>query len=362
MQKTDVTIIGAGPVGLFTIFECGMMTLKCHVIDALSEVGGQCRALYPEKPIYDIPAYPNILAGELIDKLEAQAAPFDPTYHLGQRVESVEKLPQIDAEGYRFIVTTNMGTQIKTKVIVIAAGVGAFGPNKPPLEGIDDFENTSVHYFVRYKETYRDKNIVIAGGGDSAIDWALSLTELANKVYVVHRRAKFRAAPDSIGKLHTLAQNKPDKLELVTPYQLDSLKGEHGQITHVGVKTLEGQERLLEADYLLPFFGLATNLGPIATWGLALDKTNISTDPTTSATSEEGIYAVGDVATYENKLKLILCGFSEAAFAAHSARSLIYPERTFHFEYSTTSGVPAQSATEDTSASKTAKSKTTAVA
>lgn len=334
MLKTDVVIIGAGPVGLFTIFECGMMRLHCHVIDALEEVGGQCTALYPEKPIYDIPGFPMINAGDLITNLVTQAAPFAPAYHLGQRVDSITKI----AENNSWFVTTSKGVQIEAKVIIIAAGVGAFGPKKPPLEGLDHYEETSVHYFVRQRDTYTDKTLVIAGGGDSAIDWALALADRAKKIYLVHRRDRFRGAPDSVQKLHKLADTT-DKMELVVPYQLKSLEGDGRFLKTVTVATLEGQERSLEADYLLPFFGLAANLGPIADWGLNLDKNHISVDPTTSQTNEPSIFAVGDVATYDNKLKLILCGFAEAAQAAHKARDIVYPGQAFHFEYSTTSGI-----------------------
>lgn len=338
MHYTDVVIIGAGPVGLFAIFQCGMMKLKCHVIDALQEVGGQCTALYPEKPIYDIPAFPKIAAGDLITNLREQAEAFSPTYHLGQQVMAVEK--SAGDSDYQWCVTTSNDQKIHAKVIIIAAGVGAFGPNRPPLDHLEQYEEKSIHYFVRQRETYRDKTIVIAGGGDSAVDWAISLSELAKKVYVVHRRAKFRAAPDSMDKLYHIAQNT-DKVELVVPYQLSGLNGCNGQLQEVGVKTLDEEERTLKADYLLPFFGLAMNLGPIATWGLQLDKSHITVNPTTAETSTPGIFAIGDVATYENKLKLILCGFSEAAYAAHKAREIVYPGQAFHFEYSTTSGIPA---------------------
>lgn len=341
MTKTDVVIIGAGPVGLFTIFECGMMKMTCHVIDALEEVGGQCTALYPEKPIYDIPGFPRINAGDLIKNLKAQADPFSPTYHLGDQVKTVQKI-EVPQDGYRWMVVTEKGIELQAKIIIIAAGVGAFGPNKPPLDNIEEFEEKSVHYFVRWRETYQDKTLVIAGGGDSAVDWAISLATVAKKIYVVHRRPKFRAAPDSVDKLHAL--HEAGTIELVTPYQLSSLQGQKGQLDAVKVVDLDGQERILEADYLLPFFGLSMNLGPIATWGLNLDKSHISIDPTTAQTNEEGIFAVGDVATYENKLKLILCGFSEAAQAAHKARELVYPDEAFHFEYSTTSGVAEKSA------------------
>ncbi len=339
MTKTDVVIIGAGPVGLFTIFECGMMKMKCHVIDALEEVGGQCTALYPEKPIYDIPAFPSINAGDLIKNLKEQAKPFKPTYHLGDQVKTVQKI-EVPKDGYRWMVVTEKGVELQAKIIIIAAGVGAFGPNKPPLDNIETFEEKSIHYFVRWRETYQDKSIVIAGGGDSAVDWAISLSTVAKKIYVVHRRSKFRAAPDNVDKLHAL--HDAGIIELVTPYQLAGLEGNNGQLEAVKVVDMDGQERSLEADYLLPFFGLSMNLGPIATWGLNLDKSHIAVNPTTAQTNEEGIFAVGDVATYDNKLKLILCGFSEAAQAAHKARELVYPDEVFHFEYSTTSGIAGE--------------------
>jgi len=339
--KTDVVIIGAGPVGLFAIFECGMMKLKCHVIDALDIVGGQCAALYPEKPIYDIPAFPKITGAELIENLKAQADPFHPVYHLNQRVETLEKTD--DAETPWRVVTSGAET-IHTKVIIIAAGVGAFGPNKPPLAHLEDFEANHVHYFVKSRDLYKGKRLVIAGGGDSAVDWAISLAELADKVYLVHRRPKFRAAPESVSKLEALAAS--GRIEMVVPYQLSALEGQGGVMSGVIVETLEGEKRTLEADYLLPFFGLAMNLGPIAHWGLNLDKSHITVDPSTSETSETGIFAIGDIATYKNKLKLILCGFAEAAQAAHRAREIVHPGEVFHFEYSTTSGVPGENTQE----------------
>ena len=330
--ETDVVVIGAGPVGLFAVFELGMMKMNAHVIDALDFIGGQCTALYPEKPIYDIPAQPAISGADLIKNLEEQAAPFEPTYHLGQQVVSLHE----GADGVT--VKTSKGVEISCKAVVIAAGCGAFGPNRPPLEGIEEYEGKSVFYMVNRKEDYRGKKVVIAGGGDSAVDWALSLADVAEKLYVIHRRPKFRCAPDSAAKLDELA--KAGKIELVVPYQLDKLEGADGKLTGVGVKTLDGQERVLEADALLPFFGLAMELGPIANWGLNLEKNHISVAPTTMQTSSERIYAIGDIANYENKLKLILCGFSEAAFAAKSIYPLVHDE-AYHFEYSTTSGVPA---------------------
>ncbi len=330
---TDIVVIGAGPVGLFTIFEAGMLKLRCHVVDALDGPGGQCTALYPEKPIYDIPGHPSILAQELVDKLKAQAAPFSPTYHLGQRVE---KLTKTDS-GWQ--VTTSKNTTITCKAIIIAAGCGAFGPNRPPMENLEQYEGKSVFYLVSRREDFRGKKVVIAGGGDSAVDWAISLSELTEKLYVVHRRAKFRCAPESAAKLEALAAS--GKIEMVIPYQLDSLEGENGRISSVIVATMEGEKRALDADILLPFFGLSMELGPIADWGLNLDNNHITVTPSTMATSENGIFAIGDIATYENKLKLILSGFAEAAQAAHAAHKLARPDEVLHFEYSTTSGVPS---------------------
>ncbi len=330
---TDIVIVGAGPVGLFTIFEAGMLKMRCHVVDALDELGGQCTALYPEKPIYDIPGHPSILAQELIEKLKAQAEPFSPTYHLGQKVEKVLK-----TDG-GWLVTTSKNTSINCKAIIIAAGCGAFGPNRPPMENLEKYEGKSVFYLVGKREDFRGKKVVIAGGGDSAVDWAISLCELTEKLYVVHRRAKFRCAPESAAKLEALAAI--GKIELVIPYQLDSMEGANGKISSVVVATLEGEKRKIEADILLPFFGLSMELGAIADWGLNLDNNHITVTPSTMATSEKGIFAIGDIATYENKLKLILSGFAEAAQAAHAAHKIARPDEVLHFEYSTTSGVPS---------------------
>lgn len=330
---TDVVIVGSGPVGLFAVFECGMMKMSCHMVDTLEMIGGQCSALYPEKPIYDIPAHPVILAQQLIDNLAKQIEPFNPIFHLNQKVEKIESL-----EGGQLLIETSLGTKIQTKVLMIAAGVGAFGPNRPPLDGIENFENKSIFYHVKRREDFRGKRIVIAGGGDSAVDWALSLSEIAAHVMVVHRRARFRAAPESTEKLQQLAQQ--GKIELIIPYQLAGLEGESDQLTSVIVETLTGEKRTLEADILLPFFGLSMNLGPIADWGLGLSQNHVKVDRSTMQTSVPGIYAIGDIAHYENKLKLILTGFAEAAQAAHSARGVVYPREAWHFEYSTTQGLP----------------------
>ncbi|MHA1539607.1 MAG: NAD(P)/FAD-dependent oxidoreductase [Alphaproteobacteria bacterium] len=333
-NKTDIIIIGAGPIGLFAVYACGTVGLKCHVVDALDAVGGQCVALYPEKPIYDIPAIPEIKAGELIENLKAQAAPFAPVYHLGQQATACEKT----AEG--FLVKTSQGTEIEAKAVLIAAGAGAFGPKRPPLEGIEDYENSSVFYLVKERAAFAGKKVVIAGGGDSAVDWALSLSEIAEKVMLVHRRPKFRAAADSIEKLDGLVAS--GKIELVTPYQLSSLEGENGVLSAVNVATLAGDVKRLEADVLLPFFGLSMDLGPLAHWGLEKEGNFITVDPTTYATNIPGIFAIGDIATYQNKLKLILCGFSEAALASRAAYAHANPETALHFEYSTSKGKPGE--------------------
>jgi len=332
--ETDVAIVGSGPVGLFAVFECGMLKLACQVIDALDHPGGQCTALYPEKPIFDIPAYPRIDAHELVAKLVEQAKPFSPRYHLGQAVTALEHRPQ---GGFR--LKTAKATTIEARAVIVAAGSGAFGPNRPPLAGIERYEGKSVFYLVGRREDFRGKRVVIAGGGDSAVDWAISLCEVAAKVMVVHRRAKFRAAPGSAAKLQALAD--AGKIELVVPYQLQGLEGASGgKLSAVIVADLDGKTRVLEADVLLPFFGLAAELGPIAQWGMELEQHHVKVNPATCMSSVPGIFAIGDVAHYPGKLKLILSGFAEAALAAHAIFPLVHPGEALHFEYSTTSGVP----------------------
>ncbi len=331
LLKTDVVVIGAGPVGLFAVFQCGMLGLKCHVVDSLDQIGGQCTALYPEKPIYDIPAEPSISGAELIEQLERQAHPFTPVYHLGQQVMGVS------GQVGDFTITTSKNTLIKTKAIIIAAGAGAFGPHKPPLDNLEQFEGSSVFYAVRSRDQFRGKRIVIAGGGDSAIDWANSLAEIAAKIYIVHRRDKFRAAPASLEKLEEFKAS--GIVELVTPYQLSSLRGTDGILHHVDVIDLDNNTKTLDADILLPFFGLSTALGPIAEWGIHLDHSHIVTTQGTAATNVDGIYAVGDIATYAHKLKLILTGFADAAYAAHAIHAHLNPDTPLHFEYSTTKGI-----------------------
>jgi thioredoxin reductase (NADPH) len=332
-HKIDVAIIGAGPVGLFAVFECGMLKLSALLVDALGETGGQCAALYPEKPIYDIPGHPAIEAAELVARLEAQIAPFNAPRLLNRHVETLT-----GAQG-DFTLTTNAGDTIQAKAVIIAAGAGAFGPNRPPLDGLPGYEATgAVHYYVKKREDFRGKRVVIAGGGDSAVDWALALNGIAASIHVIHRRPKFRAAPETAAQLDQAASR--GEIELVIPYQLHALHGEGGRLKTVEVADLDDNTKHIEADVLLPFFGLATELGPIAEWGLALEKHRLTVTPASCETSTSGIFAIGDVANYPGKLKLILQGFSEAAMAAHAIYPIVYPDTALHFEYSTSKGVP----------------------
>ncbi len=331
--SADVAIIGAGPVGLFAVFECGMLQLSCVVIDALAEAGGQCTALYPEKPIYDIPAIPAIEAGELIAQLERQIAPFNATMLLGRRVE------RLSGAAGAFTLATDRGDTIAARAIIIAAGAGAFGPNRPPLDGLAAFEASgAVQYYVRRREELRGRRVVIAGGGDSAVDWALALRGIAASIAVVHRRGKFRAAPESAAQLDAAASR--GEIDLIIPYQLHALHGATGVLDAVEVADLDGATRRLPADVLLPFFGLSTDLGAIAGWGLALARHHVVVTPATCETSVPGVFAIGDIADYPGKLKLILQGFAEAAMAAHAIHPLARPGTALHFEYSTTKGVP----------------------
>jgi thioredoxin reductase (NADPH) len=329
----DVALIGAGPVGLFAAFELGMLKLSAVLIDALAEPGGQCTALYPEKPIYDIPAHPMIEAGELIAQLERQIAPFATPRLLGRRVEKLE------GSIGDFTLTTDHGDTVRAKAVIIAAGAGAFGPNRPPRDGLEAFETSgAVQYYVRHREALRGKRVVIAGGGDSAVDWALALRGIAASIHVVHRRGKFRAAPGTAEQLDAAAAR--GEVEMVIPYQVSALYGAEGRLESVEVADMDGAKRRLSADILLPFFGLSMDLGPISTWNLALDRHNLAIEPATCATSIPGIFAIGDIVTYPGKLKLILQGFSEAAMAAHAIYPIVYPDTALHFEYSTTSGIP----------------------
>lgn len=331
MIKTDILIIGAGPVGLFTVFEAGLLKLRCHLVDALPQVGGQLSEIYPKKPIYDIPGYPSVLAGELVDKLMEQIAPFKPGFTLGERAETIEK---VGDKMYR--LTTSRGTQIEAPVIAIAGGLGCFEPRKPPIGNIGEYEDNGVEYIVRDPELYRDKRVVIAGGGDSALDWTIFLAEVASEVTLVHRRTSFRGALDSVDKVQELA--KTGRIKLLTNAQVIGLAGDQ-KLEQVIVKHKELGELQQNTDHFVPLFGLSPKLGPIANWGLQIDKNAIVVDTTDYSTGTPGIYAIGDINTYEGKLKLILCGFHEGTLAMQSAFKYIYPEQKLSFKYTTVNGV-----------------------
>ena len=329
--NTDVLIIGAGPVGLFTVFELGQLGMKSCVVDSLEDIGGQCTALYPDKPIYDIPAYPSVTAGELINNLKKQIDPFKPTLLMNQKVNELKKHKDF------YSVKTSTNNIIESKCIIIAAGNGAFGPNKPPLKNIDSFENKTIFYHIRDKSKFRKKTIAIAGGGDSAVDWAIELSKTSKKIFFIHRRNKLRAIPQNVEVLYDLENE--GKIEMMIPYQLDSIEGKNGIIDHLIIKNMDEEKKKLEVDYFLPFFGLSTNLGPIKDWELELEKNILKVKQETCETNLNGIFAIGDVCSYPGKLKLILTGFSEAAIASHNCFNKINPEKTLHFEYSTTKGI-----------------------
>ncbi|MDB4226136.1 NAD(P)/FAD-dependent oxidoreductase [Flavobacteriaceae bacterium] len=332
MIKTDILIIGAGPTGLFTVFEAGLLKLKCHLIDALPQPGGQCSEIYPKKPIYDIPAYPEILAGDLTNKLLEQISSFQPGFTLGERAETIEKL-----EDDTFIVTTNKGTKHHAPIVAIAGGLGSFEPRKPPIPNIAHFEDAGVEYIIRDPEVYRDKKVVIAGGGDSALDWAIFLTDIASEVSLVHRRNEFRGALDSVDKVQELKD--AGKITMITPAEVTGILGDE-KVTGVSI-VKNGEEKIkLEVDHFIPLFGLSPKLGPIANWGLDIEKNAIKVNNALDyQTNIPGIYAIGDVNTYPGKLKLILCGFHEATIMCQSAYKRIHPNKKYVMKYTTVGGV-----------------------
>ena len=326
--ETDVVIIGAGPVGLFAVFELGLLDLRCHLIDILDKPGGQCAELYPEKPIYDIPGLPEISGQELTDNLLKQISPFDPRFHYGEMVTELRR-----GDDGTLFVSTDQGKSFSAKAVVIAAGGGSFQPKRPPIPGIDAFEGKSVFYAVRQMEAFRGEDVVIVGGGDSALDWALNLQKVANSITLVHRRPEFRAAPDSVNKMWAL--QKEGELDFMQG-QVIALQGSDGVLSGLSVRTPEG-ERQVDASRMLPFFGLTMKLGPVADWGLNLERNLIPVDTEKFETSEPGIFAVGDINTYPGKLKLILSGFHEAALMAQAAKRIASPGERVIFQYTTSS-------------------------
>ena len=333
MIKTDIIIIGAGPTGLFAVFEAGLLKLKCHLIDALPQPGGQCAEIYPKKPIYDIPGFPEVLAGELVNNLLKQIEPFQPGFTLGERAESIEKL-----DDNSFLVTTNKGRIHNAPIVAIAGGLGSFEPRKPLLENLSDFEDRGIAYMIRDPEVYRNKKVVIAGGGDSALDWSIFLSDLASELTLVHRRNEFRGALDSVEKVQELKDK--GRINLITPAEIIGLKGDgHLEAVLIRKGTDSTEEITLEADSFIPLFGLSPKLGPIADWGLDIEKNAIKVNTFDYQTNIPGIYAIGDVNTYPGKLKLILCGFHEATLMCQSAYQIIHPDKRYVMKYTTVGGV-----------------------
>ncbi len=330
MIKTDIIIIGAGPTGLFTVFEAGLLKMRCHLIDALPQPGGQCSEIYPKKPIYDIPAYPEILAGELTEKLLEQIKQFEPKFTLGERAEKISK----DESGL-FTVVTNKGTKHQAPVIAIAGGLGSFEPRKPKLENIEKYEDNGIEYIIKDPDVYRDKKVVIAGGGDSALDWSIYLANINADVTLVHRRNEFRGALDSVEKVRELKNQ--GKINLITPAEIIKLNGD-SYLKSVVISN-EGIENEVEVDHFIPLFGLSPKLGPIANWGLEIEKNAIKVDTFDYQTNIPGVFAIGDVNTYPGKLKLILCGFHEATLMCQSAYKIINPGKKYVLKYTTVSGI-----------------------
>jgi thioredoxin reductase (NADPH) len=333
MIKTDILIIGAGPTGLFAVFEAGLLKLKCHLIDALPQAGGQCSEIYPKKPIYDIPGFPEVLAGDLVDNLMEQIKPFQPGFTLGERAETIEKL-----DDGSFVVTTNKGTKHHAPIVAIAGGLGSFEPRKPLLQNLAKFEDNGVAYMIKDPEVYRDKKVVLAGGGDSALDWSIFLADVASEVTLVHRRNEFRGALDSVDKVQDLKNQ--GKINLVTPGEIIGLNGTDSLESVLIRKTTDTKENItLAVDAFIPLFGLSPKLGPIGDWGLEIEKNAIKVNTFDYQTNIPGIYAIGDVNTYPGKLKLILCGFHEATLMCQSAFQKIFPDKKYVMKYTTVGGV-----------------------
>ena len=331
MIQTDILIIGAGPCGLFTVFEAGLLKLRCHLVDSLPQPGGQLTEIYPKKPIYDIPGFPSILAGDLIKNQLEQIAPFKPGFTLGERAEHIERLADNS-----FKLTTNRGTVINAPVIMIAGGLGCFEPRKPPINNLARFEDKGVDYIIKDPEKYRDKKVIIAGGGDSALDWTIFLADIAKEVMLVHRRQSFRGALDSVEKVMNLANN--GRIRLMTDAQAIGLNG-NGKLNSVVIKHKSEGELTLDTDHFVPLFGLSPKLGPIAEWGLTITKNAIEVDTCDYSTNVPGIFAIGDINSYPGKLKLILCGYHEATLAVQSAFKIIHPDKKLSFKYTTVNGV-----------------------
>lgn len=333
MIQTDIAIIGAGPVGLFAVFEAGLLKMRCHLIDYLPQVGGQLSEIYPKKPIYDIPGFPSVGAQELVDNLMEQAKPFHPTFTLGERVEDVERRGHAD-----FVLTTNMGTKIQAKAVVIAGGLGVFEPRKPAVANLEKYENgKGVNYMILDPEKFRGQRVILAGGGDSALDWTIFLADIAAELTLVHRSESFRAAPDSVAKVMELAEKK--KIKLILNTNLTAVEGED-KLERVTMENSKTKETLtIETDHLIPLFGLSPKLGPIENWGLTIEKNAIVVNTEDYSTGVEGIWAIGDINTYTNKLKLILCGFHEAALMSHSVYKYINPGVKYTMKYTTVNGV-----------------------
>lgn len=333
MITTDIAIVGAGPVGLFAVFEAGLLKMRCHLIDYLPQIGGQLSEIYPKKPIYDIPGYPSVLAQELVENLKKQAEPFHPTFTLGERIESLEKKDERE-----FLLTTNLGTVIQSKVVVIAGGLGCFEPRKPEVEGLEKFENgKGINYMILDPEKYRNQKMVIAGGGDSALDWSVFLSDICSELTLIHRSESFRGAPDSVNKVMELA--KTGKINLLLNSAVSAVSG-NGKLESIEVNNLKNQQKqTIYTENFIPLFGLSPKLGPIENWGLNIDKNAIEVNTDDYSTNIAGVYAIGDINTYKNKLKLILCGFHEAALMSHSAYKYIYPGVKYTMKYTTVQGV-----------------------